>query len=231
MPAGLLEKLKIYALDKIDAKAELTSPNNIFVAYFNPESYSVSYGIEYDEEEGISSTGSEMKFKKQVARTYSFELVLDNTSLAGVSLSNPIVMSVQQRVDLLEKISYQYEGEIHRPRYLMISWGTLSARVVLETMDVTYNLFFPDGTPLRARVNVAFREVVSQELMDAQKRNASPDLSHRHIVKDGDTLPNLCNSIYGDPGLYLQVATYNNLNNYRKLRPGSELYFPPVIRE
>jgi len=47
-------------------------------------------------------------------------------------------------------------------------------------------------------------------------------------VRDGDTLPLLCHRIYGDPGYYLDVARHNQLTDFRQLRPGAKLHFPPL---
>ena len=55
----------------------------------------------------------------------------------------------------------------------------------------------------------------------------SPDLTHRRVVKEGDTLPLLCREIYGAPAYYLRVAQVNGLDDFRILTPGQELFFPP----
>lgn len=47
-------------------------------------------------------------------------------------------------------------------------------------------------------------------------------------VKEGDTLPNLCEQEYGNADLYSAVAQYNKLNHFRNLKPGLEICFPPV---
>ena len=57
---------------------------------------------------------------------------------------------------------------------------------------------------------------------------SSPDLSHMVQVRDGDTLPLLCHRIYNDCGRYLEVAKENKLANFRSLRPGTWLRFPPL---
>lgn len=225
---GVLEKLKIYGFEKIEDMSNILSAKGVFVAYFNPESYSVSYGIEYDEEKPISGVKDEGKFKYSLSNTYSFELVLDMTGIGGLSLANPIPQTVDQRIADFVDIAANYKGDAHRPRYLKLSWGSLTANVVMESLDITYNLFAPDGTAIRARLSTSFRDVSSYEMMQAKKRNSSPDLTHERVIKQGDTLPGLCKAIYGDPGLYQEVARANQLTNFRKLVPGSTVFFPPL---
>lgn len=50
------------------------------------------------------------------------------------------------------------------------------------------------------------------------------------VVKEGDTLPNLCEQEYGNADLYTRVAQYNHLNHYRDLKPGIEICFPPLAQ-
>jgi nucleoid-associated protein YgaU len=50
------------------------------------------------------------------------------------------------------------------------------------------------------------------------------------MVKLGDTLPQLCHLIYGDPRYYLQIADRNGLANFRILTPGLTLKFPPIAK-
>jgi nucleoid-associated protein YgaU len=50
-------------------------------------------------------------------------------------------------------------------------------------------------------------------------------------VREGDNLPLLTYRIYGNAELYLEVARVNKLINFRRLRVGSRVAFPPVDKE
>jgi LysM repeat protein len=60
------------------------------------------------------------------------------------------------------------------------------------------------------------------------KENSSPDLTHQITVKAGDTLPMLCQKVYGDRQMFHEVARVNNLLSFRHIEPGTELIFPPI---
>jgi nucleoid-associated protein YgaU len=62
----------------------------------------------------------------------------------------------------------------------------------------------------------------------AEAGRKSPDLTHIRIVREGDTLPGLCEDIYNDPAYYLEVARFNRLGSFRNLEIGSEIYFPQL---
>ena len=89
-------------------------------------------------------------------------------------------------------------------------------------------MFNNDGTPLRAIGKATFAGAVSKELAARTVKTSSPDLTHKRIVQDGDTLPLMTERIYGDSKYYLEVAKVNGLVNFRQLKPGSEVYFPPI---
>jgi hypothetical protein len=82
----------------------------------------------------------------------------------------------------------QYQGEIHRPYYLKIHWGTLLFKGVLTSLDIEYKLFSPDGTPLRAIAKCAFKGSIEESLRLAIENRMSPDITHKRIIKQGDTL-------------------------------------------
>ena len=58
--------------------------------------------------------------------------------------------------------------------------------------------------------------------------HGSPDLTHFRVVKAGDTLPLMAQQHYGAPGFVGLVVAANNLKNFRTLKVGQELYFPPI---
>jgi len=100
-------------------------------------------------------------------------------------------------------------------------------RCVLKSASIAYKLFRPDGVPLRAVISASFSDNSDDQTRVALAQDESADLTHRRIVKAGDTLPLLCHQIYGDPELYLQVARDNGLAQFRELAPGTALLFRP----
>ena len=131
-------------------------------------------------------------------------------------------------IEKFKKIVLNYNGEKHKPNYLIISWGSLLFKGSLKDMEITYKLFKPDGTPIRANVRATFKGFVEDNLRVARENNNSPDLTHIRVVNEGDTLPLMTFRIYGDSKYYLEVAKANKLINFRKLTPGQQIFFPPI---
>ena len=95
-------------------------------------------------------------------------------------------------------------------------------------MTINYTLFAPGGTPLRAEVSMSFASSVTAKEEALRKNASSPDMTHIVTIKAGDTVPQLCNRIYGDGAYYLEVARINNITNFRDIKPGTTLNFPPL---
>jgi nucleoid-associated protein YgaU len=96
------------------------------------------------------------------------------------------------------------------------------------SMEIEYNLFHPEGAPLRAKVTLSFLEAMTEEMEAVEAGNNSPDLTHVVMVRAGDTLPLLCERIYRDASKYLEIARFNDLDGFRALATGTLLRFPPM---
>jgi nucleoid-associated protein YgaU len=86
-----------------------------------------------------------------------------------------------------------------------------------------------DGTPLRAEVTAVLLASVSAKKKALEERKNSSDLTHVRTVLAGDNLPLMCYRIYGDSKHYIKVAEHNELTNFRMLKPGDVISFPPII--
>lgn len=219
--SGELKKLKIEAYDSIEYNNKVDE----FIVMFNPTSYSQKYEIEYEDSQGAGTSGSASKLGKIKPQEYNFEFTFDGTGVTGEK------KEVDAEVDRFLTITGKMDGDIHRPLFLKINWGHLVSKCVLKSAEVTYNLFKPDGFPLRAKVRAAFSENVDDTLRTAEEGKNSPDLTHIREVQQGDTLPLMTYRIYGDPRYYLEVARINGLTEFRKLSPGMQLRFPPLKQE
>ena len=231
--SGNLEKLKIIAYQKDDFKKSTGPPPDpppIFV-YINPAKYSRKYKICYTAAEAAGSISGAQNYQKTPSDKLELDLVFDGTGVVPSPLpgvvpfaDDGIVKQVREFLDL----TYTYQGKIHSPYFLEVVWGTLLFRCQLESFAITYTLFKPDGTPLRATAKVVFKEYINRVQQEKVATKMSPDVSHFLTVEAGDTLPQMCYNIYGSSVYYPQVAKVNGLSDFRNLSIGSRLLFPPL---
>jgi LysM repeat protein len=215
---GQLEKLTIFA-HRLSDYSDL--PVGLFVASFNPAEYTQVYDAEYVKGQGEGTTSSPMVFRRIPPQQYAFDFIFDGTGAAGEKIT--VYARIQEFFALVG-----YDGEIHRPRFLKLIWGTLESRCILVKAEVTYRMFRPDGVPLRATLKATFSENMDDKTRALTANDKSADLMRSRMVMEGDTLPGLAYQIYGDPAYYLQLARSNELDSFRELQVGQRLFFPPV---
>jgi len=216
---GTLEKLLIKAYEKADYSG---TPVATFTSFVNPNEITLAYEMEYDAAQGSGTTGSRMNFKKMKPGDLSLTFFIDGTG------ANGNLVDVQEKVEQFQTVT-GYNGKIHRPNYLKVTWGTLQVkRCVLKSASIAYKLFKPDGVPLRAVITASFTDNSDDQTRVALAQDESPDLTHVRLVKAGDNLPAMCFQIYGDPRYYLELARANRIDEFRKLKPGTKIFFPPL---
>jgi nucleoid-associated protein YgaU len=195
-----------------------------FTVMINPAKYSHSYAIRYSHKAALGQTGSASRFHAIEAETVSFDLVLDGTGVVSADAAD-----VKTQIQQLNGVVYNYDGNNHEPNHVRLLWGSFIFFGRLTKMSASYSLFKPSGEPLRAVISVTFRGFMSKEEESLRANRSSPDLSHTVEVQAGDTLPLLCHRIYKDAAYYPEVARANNIVDFRNLKPGLRLHFPPLI--
>lgn len=200
-------------------------PSSQFTVLLNPAEFSEGYFISYDPTTRLGQSAANPRFAAVKPQSVNFSIVLDGT---GVVPSEGSLTSVKQQLKNLNDVIYTYVGSRHEPSHVQLVWGSWIFNGRLESLAVQYTLFKPNGDPLRAKLTLGFMSAISDKEAELTANRQSPDLSHRVLVRDGDTLPLLCERIYGDPGYYIDVARFNGLVDFRRLEPGTRLHFPPL---
>ncbi|MCB0565595.1 MAG: hypothetical protein H6573_28075 [Lewinellaceae bacterium] len=195
----------------------------------NPESYSKNYKVEYDTKKGQGNQGTNPRFKSTAPEELKIEFIFDGTdTIEGYTYPGK---PVAKQIDHFLNTVYNLKGEIHKPHFLKVVWGnSFTFDCILTSLDLNYTLFKPNGEPLRAKASATFLNYIEQEKRVKKENKKSPDLTHVRQVKEGDTLPLMVYNIYGDVSYYLQVARKNGLSTIRQLKVGTEMIFPPVVK-
>jgi hypothetical protein len=226
---GKLGKMLILAFAD-SAKAEsggVFEADDKFEALINPETYTQTYKLKFEERQGHGSSGQQLKYEYTEPEEISFEFLFDNTGIIDGKPKESIADDLQK----FRQVLIEYKGDTHEPRHFKLVWGKGSLfKGRVTELAITYKLFKPDGTPIRAIAKVTFKSSIEEQKRAALENRQSPDLTHVRQVKEGDTLPLMCHRIYGNSRYYLQVAEDNQLNNFRTLQPGTHLKFKPLLK-
>lgn len=202
-------------------------PDKIYVLV-NPNQYSFDATQSYSKQKPISKKKNSGESAGTEPGHFSFKLWFDRTGAfeASPALDDEKSKGIEPDIEQLKKVLY---GKTEA-NYLKISWGTLDFNCRVKSLRVNYTLFSPSGNPIRASVDVTFKE---DENIKNVKANANSDLSNETkevTAKAGDTLPLMALQVYGSALYFLSVAKVNKLSSFRKLKPGQKIVFPPLSK-
>jgi len=217
-----LVKLKIEAFK--DSQCTSSTGNSI-EAMFNPESYTRKYQAEYGDPNVIGSSDGTKIFRKINGSDITLKLIADGTGVVPLPKG---VKSVDDYIKKVKGITLAFQGIEHRPNFLKVIWGSLSFICVCESLNINYTLFKADGSVLRATIELVLSENTDFKTKSKKAQKSSPDLTHIRTVKAGDTLSLMAYQIYGDSAYYLEIARVNNLRSVHDIKPGDQIYFPPL---
>jgi hypothetical protein len=216
-------------LEPLTITPEVGSP---IKAMFNPERYTVSKSLQLAEI-GIPGLDSPVvQYVRGQNEKISMELFFDTTD-SGMTGS---VTDVRDRTTQIYEL-LKVNGNLHAPPRVQLAWGSsgqLTSRgtnapwLVLESISEEFNLFSPEGVPLRAKLTVSFREAWTIEDQLAATPRHSSDRTKLHRVLTGETLSQIAYLEYGDPEAWRPIADANKLANPRLLQPGAVLVVPPA---
>lgn len=192
-----------------------------FTAMINPAGYDRTQTFAY-------SKGTKQRVIDVMSESLKLnEMVFDGTGVVG-SPTGGEQQDVTTQLEKLRNVAYVVvdDDKVVRP-IVELLWGSLYFLGRLQSMDVKYTLFKPNGQPLRARVVLTFCEY--EENYDTYKpktSNSNAGFTKQIQVIAGASLPLMCFDVYKDPNLYQEVARINGLTSCRKPPEGTDLMFP-----
>jgi hypothetical protein len=245
--SGKLEKLTILSYKLADLKKS----DGSYVALINPEQLVTETSIKFEDSKTKGSTKKQKNFSGSNDHKVSIKFLFDSTgiikqdnhevsfsltggisttpsSVGGEAGKKPTGGSVEEQIKAFKDVTLKLEKGTHEPKYLKLVYGDWIFPGRLTSFKVTYTLFAQDGKAIRATGDATFVESVTKPVDAKTKDVKSPDLTHVRTVSEGDTLHLMCENIYKNPKLYLEIAKVNKLSNYRKLSVGQKLVFPPI---
>src|SRR5262249_5142090 len=137
-----LQKMQIIAFSDAEFKKETGRMD----VYINPDSYTRTYQIVYDTCQGQGSSAGSPNYNRTPSDSLKFVLVFDGTGVVSGPLPGMVPFlqdGIKKQIDAFLGLVFKYNGNIHSPNFLQLSWGTLLFSCRLKTLDVAYTLFKP----------------------------------------------------------------------------------------
>jgi hypothetical protein len=192
-------------------------PNPIIPLKFNPTEYQLQKANNFAE---IGIPGLEtppIQFIRGTSEKLTAEVLVD-TSDTLVDVRVAYVNKLRSLMDL--------NRELHAPPIVRFTWDTEVFLGVLDSLNVTYVLFTPEGIPLRAKLSLSMKEYRPADIQIKKNPKASPDFDKTYVVRRGDTLSGIAFAIYRDSKAWREIARNNQIQDPRTLQPGRVLQLP-----
>lgn len=193
----------------------------IYTAMFNPDSWDEKFQYKYSDSQESGTVQAIQRFKYVPSSDLNFSITIDGTGASGVK--KEVLLEI-----MALRATVGFNGDLHKTNVLYVIWGGFIFIGYIRSLDIKYKLFKPDGKPLRAEVSLSLTATTDAITRAIEANTKSADLTHRRLIRAGDRLDNLSNSIYGSPRFTLEVAKANGLTSFRKLPLGQEFVFPPL---
>jgi hypothetical protein len=191
---------------------------------FNPTEYTVAKKTGYAEAAVPGLDAPIIQFSKGEARTLAIELLLDTCTYdEGKDVRTEYVQKLEEFL--------MVDRDLHAPPPCKVVWGSLEFVGLVDSLSSRYVMFQDDGTPVRARATVSFKEYLPVSTQVANTPRSSPDRRKVHQFKSGETLWQLAYLAYGDPARWRDIAEANGIDNPRAVKPGQHLVIKPLPHE
>jgi hypothetical protein len=220
-----LTKATIEVLDK-EAIDPIRLPRFLPVQ-FNPTEYTLAKGAQIAEIAIYGIDSPILQFIRGQNEKLTLDLFFDTTTNGnGLGDGADDVTKLTNPFYQLVKI----QPKTHAPPRVRFTWGQgLSFKGIVENVQRKFTLFNPNGVPLRATLNVSFREYKTLEEQVAELNLQSADHSKTRVIQKGDTLSHIAAEEYNDPSAWRAIADANpDITNPRMLKPGAVLLIPPL---
>ena len=214
--AQKLEKAKIQSI---------VPKGKAFDVLLNPKEYRMSKSNQFAEVAIPGLSAPLLQFARGNAQTLTLQLLFDtyDPKFAGSKVEkDKDVRFYTAKVTDLMKIN----AELHAPPVCQFSWGNLTFVGVLQQADVRCTLFLPSGIPVRATVDVTFKQFFDGKAETGMLRSAN--YAKHYVVRPGDTLSSIAAQKYEDPAKWRPIAEENNIDNPLTIRPGQLLIIPAI---
>ena len=132
---------------------EGASGRMVVEAQFNPKEIHIEKSIPWQHQTTMGP--NDLAYAGSSGRTMSCELLFDGF---------PTATSIQEDIDKLQTLS-DVDAALKRPPKVKVVWGTEDEsglmpafEAVIEVLVIKYLMFDPEGKPVRAMVELKFRE-------------------------------------------------------------------------
>jgi len=196
---------------------------------FNPAELTIKKENSWSGEVTPNFNSPRLKFGGGESATYSLSLFFDSYSMEG----GP--KDVREYTNKLLQLTLRGAGysmflvPYAQPPTITFIWGKITLfHAVVDSVQITYTMFAQDGTPIRAKADVSFKqnELIGDDIIPAQNPTSRSDSRKTRIAHSGQRLDQIAYEEYGDSRFWRHLAEANNMEDPFHLTDGQILVIP-----
>ncbi len=219
-------------LTKAKLEIEKEVGMSIVEVLFNPSEYQLTDGASYSEKKIPGLDGPILQYISGDATELSLNLFLDTyvppAASSLISFGTPKESTDVSNITKQIADATSIDGSMHRPPKVTFRWGSLNFEGVVTKMNHTYTMFTESGMPVRAKVSLTFKSLISPQDTKRKSPFESPDRTKYRTLRQGTGLWDIANMEYGDPDMWKVIARENGILNPLDVRPGQVVKLPAL---
>ncbi|MDR1548449.1 MAG: hypothetical protein LBT06_07680 [Hungatella sp.] len=224
-----LSSVKNAVSGMLNNKAKFKIEGDSFPLYvqFNPESYSVSERVEYNQITGQGSAKDVTQYVSSVKSVSSLSFHFDTDSVLASNVSKSKIATDVSALTAKFSNLLRVDGDLHRPPLVTFVWGSISITGVVVSVDTSFTMFDRKGVPVRAKVDC---KLLSSGEESAIRRSPlqSPDRTKSRVMSEDSNLWELANREYGDINRWRVIARANRILDPMDIETGTVLKVPAL---
>ena len=196
---------------------------------FNPAELTIKKSNSWSGETNPNFNSPRLKFGGGESAEYSLSLFFDSYSVSGgpkdVREFTNVLLSLTLRGAGYSMFLVPYAT----PPTVTFVWGKITLfQAVVESVQISYTMFAQDGTPIRAKADVSFKqnELIGDDIIPAQNPTSRSDPRRTRLAHAGQRLDQIAYEEYGDPRRWRHIARANDLADPFQLSDGQILVIP-----
>lgn len=199
---------------------------------FNPKEYTFAKTNSWPKDQKAAANTPVLNFGGGNPATLQMDLLFDtyqNSRNSGESkdVRTVYINDLWKMMFVDKQLAEKKKNKQGRPPKVQFTWGKAwSFEAVMTSLSVTFTLFLPDGTPVRATARVQFQQIQDTKELPQNPTSGGIGGERLRTVEEGDRLDLIAHEEYGDTSQWRRIAAANGITNPRNLRPGSTLVIP-----
>ena len=197
---------------------------------FNPSELTISKNNDWGPADGKGDSGKGKNipiivFKKGGAQKMKLQLTFD--TLEQKLDVRKAYTNLIWKMMMIDESTKNAKSDKSEPPKVEFKWGEISFVGVIKDISQKFTLFLEDGTPVRTTVDVSLEQVTDEYSYPSQRPgDPPPSTRDATIASLSSRLDAIAASKTGSSSNYRSVAEASNIDNPKKVAPGTPISVP-----